>query len=139
MTNLQAAIGLAQTERLESLVDRRRHNARLYSERLAGVRGLTVPVEMEWARNVFWMYSILIGDQFGCSRDELRRRLARRGIETRTMFVPMHLQPVFFEQYRGKSFPISEALCRTGMYLPSSPSLTEADIDYITTEIRRTQ
>jgi perosamine synthetase len=136
MTNLQAAVGLAQTEQLGEFVEKRRLNAALYEERLRDIGGLTLPVERGDVRNVFWMYSILVEDGFGCSRDELRRRLARRGIETRTMFVPMHLQPVYFEKYRGQRFPVAESLCRRGMYLPSSTALTEEDIDFVAGEIR---
>jgi perosamine synthetase len=139
MTNLQAAVGLAQTERLEALVEKRRRNAELYAEKLRGIRGLTLPVERDGVRNVFWMFSILVEDDFGCSRDALRQRLARRGIETRTMFVPMHLQPVYFHQYRGRKFPVAESLCRKGMYLPSSPCLTKLDIEFVADEIRRAQ
>jgi perosamine synthetase len=137
MTNLQAAVGLAQTERLEEFVAKRRRNAELYTAQLRNIHGLSLPVEREGMQSVFWMYCILVEDEFGCSRDELRRRLARRGIETRTMFVPLHLQPIYFEQFRGQRYPVAEALCRKGMYLPSSSALTTADIDRVVAEIRR--
>ena len=135
MTNLQAAVGLAQTERLSQLVEARRDNARLYSERLGEISGLTLPAESEGARSVFWMYGILVGDDFGISRGELRRRLARRGIETRTFFIPIHLQPVYFRKFKGQRFPVAEDLCRRGMYLPSSSGLREEDIDVVAREI----
>jgi perosamine synthetase len=131
MTNLQAAVGLAQTERLDRLVAARRTNARLYNEALGGVRGLSLPVELADVTNVFWMYALRVEDDFGCSRDELRRRLARQGIETRTFFIPVHLQPIYFRRFRGQTFPVAEELCRTGLYLPSGPSLTAAEIAWV--------
>lgn len=128
MTNLQAAVGLAQAERLPEFVAIRRGNARRYSQALAGVSGITLPPERSGAEGVFWMYGILVGDEFGCSRDELRRRLAKRGIETRTFFVPIPIQPVYFRQWRGTRFPVAERLGSTGLYLPSSACLTAEDI-----------
>jgi perosamine synthetase len=138
MTNLQAAVGLAQTERLADLVARRRHNAERYAAALAGIPGLGLPVERPGVRNVFWMFGITVdAGVFGCTRDELRRRLARRGIETRTFFVPMHIQPAYFRAHRGESYPVAERLGATGLYLPSGPSLSDADVAYVAREVRR--
>ncbi len=131
MTNLQAAVGLAQTERLEEFVEIRRANAKRYTRRLYRFPGLRLPVERPWARNVYWMYGVVVEDEFGISRDELRRRLARRGIETRTFFIPIHLQPIYYEQFKGQRFPVAEDLCRRGLYLPSGATLTEAEVSYI--------
>ena len=137
LSNLQAAVGLAQVERLEQLVAARIENRRRYVDGLAGTAGIGLPVERPGVRNVFWMFGITIGDEFGCSRDELRRRLAARGIETRTFFVPIHLQPAYFDLYRGERYPIAEELGRTGLYLPSGAGLTESDIAYVCSEIDR--
>ena len=139
MTNMQAAVGLAQAERFEFLVNCRRHNAELYGKMLAGVPGLILPPEKSWARNVFWMYGILVQPEFGLSRDELRGRLAERGIETRTFFVPIHLQPIYFKAYGHQSFPVAEMLCERGMYLPSAATLTSGDIQFITQCIKEIQ
>jgi perosamine synthetase len=131
MTNMQAAVGLAQTERLEEFVRIRRDNAARYSARLRHIPGLTLPVERPWAKNVYWMYGVVVEDGFGISRDELRRHLARRGIETRTFFIPIHLQPIYYEMHRGQRFPVAEELCRRGLYLPSGATLTEAEVAYV--------
>jgi perosamine synthetase len=128
---MQAAIGLAQTERLPELVERRRRNARIYAETLGGVRGLRLPRECGGAKNVFWMYGILVEEEFGCSRDELRRRLAQQGIETRTFFIPIHFQPIYFAQFKGQRYPVSETLCQKGMYLPSGAGLTESEVRFV--------
>jgi perosamine synthetase len=131
MTNLQAAVGLAQTERFETLVQVRRDNAARYHEALAAVPGLRLPGEAADTKNVFWMYGLLVEDEFGCSRDELRARLARQGIETRTFFVPIHFQPIYFARFRGQRYPVAERLCQRGLYLPSGSSLTPADIETV--------
>ncbi len=135
MTNMQAAVGLAQTERLAHLVDIRLENARRYSAALSGTPGLTLPPDPPGRRNVFWMYSILVEEEFGCSRDELRRHLAAKGIETRTFFIPIHLQPIYRDRFQGQPYPIADALCRKGLYLPSGPGLSMASIEYIAREI----
>ncbi|MGH7265884.1 MAG: DegT/DnrJ/EryC1/StrS family aminotransferase [Candidatus Rokuibacteriota bacterium] len=136
MTNLQAAVGVAQTERLEEFVEIRRVNAARYTRLLSKIPGLTLPVERPWARNVYWMYGVVVEDAFGISRDELRQRLARRGIETRTFFIPIHLQPIYYALYEGQRYPVAEELCRRGLYLPSGATLTEAEITYICEMVR---
>jgi len=136
MTNLQAAIGLAQTEQMATFVAQRRANAAYYTELLSDIPGLVTPPEAEWATNVYWMYGILIKPEFGLTRDELRRALAEHGIETRTFFIPMHVQPVYYPQYKGERYPRAEQLCREGMYLPSASSLTREEMEYIVETIR---
>ncbi|MFW9973452.1 MAG: DegT/DnrJ/EryC1/StrS family aminotransferase, partial [Candidatus Odinarchaeota archaeon] len=95
MTNLQAAIGKAQVDKIDKLIDKKRDIAKRYSDGLASVKGITLPVEMDWAKNVYWMYSVLIEKEFGLTRDELISKLRERDIEARTFFIPMNLQPVF--------------------------------------------
>ncbi len=135
MTNLQAAVGLAQTERLAEIVAARRRLHALYSERLREIPGLELPTEDAGVRSVFWMYAIRVDAAFGVARDELRRLLAERGIETRTFFVPIHAQPVYFGRFRGQRFPVAESLCRRGLYLPTAETLGERDVDWICGEI----
>ena len=136
LTNLQAAVGLAQTEQMDHFIARRRENAGLYSAMLRDVPGLTLPAEEPWARNVYWMYGVLVEDEFGIGRDELRRRLAARGIETRTFFIPMHLQPIYHADYQDERYPVAEDLCRRGMYLPSASSLTRREIECVVEAVK---
>ncbi|MBI4287978.1 MAG: DegT/DnrJ/EryC1/StrS family aminotransferase [Chloroflexi bacterium] len=128
MTNLQAAIGLAQLERINELSEMRRRNASRYNSLLAGVPGIRLPVERAWARNVYWMYSVVIKDAFGASRDDLMARLTQRGIETRPMFIPMHQQPAFLQRglFTGERYPVAEELSERGLNLPSSSGLGDA-------------
>jgi perosamine synthetase len=139
MTNLQAAVGLAQTEQMEGFVARRRENAAAYTALLREVSGLTLPVQEPWASNVYWMYGVLVEDDFGMTRDELRRSLAEQGIETRTFFIPMHLQPIYHEHYRGERYPVAEDLCRRGLYFPSASSLTQPEIEFVVQAVRESQ
>jgi perosamine synthetase len=137
MTNLQAAVGLAQVEQMDKFVEARRRNAAEYSCRLWGIPGITTPPEATWAKNVYWMYGILVDrEQYGMTRDELRRALADHGIETRTFFIPMHCQPVYWQAFKAQRYPVAERLCRDGFYLPSASSLTLDEIEYVTGVIR---
>ena len=137
MTNMQAAVGLAQTEQMDGFVAARRANAARYTAALEQIPGIVTPPQAEWAKSVFWMYSILVEDEFGMTRDQLRAYLADHGIETRTFFIPMHLQPIYHQAYKGQRYPIAEMLCQRGFYLPSASSLTAREIDYVTETVRR--
>jgi perosamine synthetase len=139
MTNLQAAIGLAQVEQLDGLVVQRRRNAALYNKLLMEVPGIVLPPEASNVESVFWMYSILVGDEFGMTRDQLRWFLADKGIETRTFFIPMHFQPIYYATYKGQRYPVAEDLCRRGLYLPSSSSLSKEEIRYVTEAVKEAQ
>jgi perosamine synthetase len=128
MTNIQAAIGLAQLERIEEMIAIRRRNAAHYSRRLAELPGLTLPPNMAWAENVYWMYSVLVEDEFGLERDEVRARLGGAGIETRPFFYPVHALPMY---NTGQSLPVAEDLGRRGINLPSGATLRPAQIDLV--------
>lgn len=133
MTNIQAAIGLAQLERIEEMVERRRSHAMRYNHLLADVPGIQHPVERPWARNVYWMYALLIHDEFGMEREELMKILEERGIESRTFFFPMHEQPVFrgMKIFPDDRYPVAENLGRRGLYLPSSSGLSDDEIQFV--------
>ncbi len=132
MTNLQAALGLAQLEKIDDFIEIRRTNASLYNSLLQNVKGITTPPQQKWAKNVYWMYSILLNEnQFGMSRNDLMVRLEREGIETRPFFTPVHKQPVFRDSYRGQNYPVAEALSISGLNLPSGNTLTKKEIGTI--------
>lgn len=133
MSNILAAIGVAQMEKIDEFIERRRKNAQLYNSLLKDVEGIITPTEKSWAKNVYWMYSILIERGFGITRDELIKKLEKEGIETRTFFLPMHYQPVFKKMglFEGQSYPVAEEISRTGMYLPSGSGLKKEEIAQI--------
>lgn len=141
MTNLQAALGLAQFERIEEFLNRRRRNAALYSALLSGVQGLTLPVERPNVKNAYWMYSILVGKDFGVSRDDLIKRLRDEGVETRTFFITLHNQPFLKKRNLASKerFPVAEDIARRGLYLPSGSGLKTKDIEYACYCIKKIQ
>lgn len=129
MTNIQAAIGVAQMEKIDRIITIKRENAKAYNVLLGNVSGISIPPEAEWAKNVYWMYSILLEEDAGISRDDLMLKLKEDGIDTRPFFYPMHTQPPYAEN--RCSLPIAEDLAKRGINLPSSPLLKEQEIEYI--------
>jgi len=136
MTNLQAAVGVAQFEHIDEFVETRRRNAHMYNSLLSEVEGIATPREAEWAKNVYWMYTILVEDSFGVSRDELMARLKEEGIGTRRAFYPIHVQPLYEERFKGQKYPVSDELSRKGFYLPSGNTLTKEQIEKVVESIK---
>jgi len=135
MTNLQAAVGVAQMERIDEFINTRRKNAQLLNHLLGQVPGLSLPPEACWAKNVYWMYSLLVDEGFGITRDQLIDCLKGQRIETRPFFYPLHLQPLYEHRFRGESYPVAEELSQKGINLPSGNELTETQIRYIANAI----
>jgi len=100
---------------------------------------MILPTEKEWAKNVLWMYSVLIKDEFGMSRDELQVKLKASGVDTRAFFIPMHQQPAFrhLGLFEGESYPVSEEISKRGMSLPSGSGLKEEEIEQVSTTLKR--
>ncbi|MBI2549705.1 DegT/DnrJ/EryC1/StrS family aminotransferase [Candidatus Woesearchaeota archaeon] len=136
MTNVQAALGLAQLEQIDKFLVAKRKNAEIYNSLLKGVKGLTLQHEMPWAKSVYWMHSILVEDDFGCNRDELMKLLKAEGVDTRPFFYPMHQLPMYSEGHSDSEFPVASELARKGINLPSSVKLTEKDIEYVCNAIK---
>lgn len=133
MPNVLAAIGLAQLERVDFYLENRRRNAAYYNERLAGQRGITTPPNEPYTLNSYWMYGILIEDDFGLTRDEVMARLHAAGIDTRSFFVSMHRQPALVKygcDVAGQ-YPVTDELARKGLYLPSGSGLREEELSRI--------
>lgn len=138
MTGFQAALGLSQLRRIEEIIAAKRDLAARYGIALEGIAGLQLPIELDWARNVYWMYAVTIGPEFPMPRDELASRLRADEIDTRTFFCPMDLQP-FLRRLPGFSdvaCPVADQIWETGLYLPSSPGLGDADVAKIAASIR---
>jgi perosamine synthetase len=137
LTNLQAAVGLAQLERIEEFVNKHRENAYYYNSLLKGIHGVTLPPEMSWAKNVYWLYTILIDEEIlGITRDDLMKKLENYGIDTRSSFLPIHLQPPYRDVYANEKYPIAELLGRRGVNLPSGNMITKKDIEYVVSAIK---
>lgn len=136
MTNIQAAIGLAQLEQIDKFLAAKIRHAQLYRSLLQGVKGLTLQPELPWARSVYWMHSVLVDEtEFGCSRDELMQKLKEKGIDSRPFFYPMHQLPMYSSGYSDTDFPVATGLSRSGINLPSSVKLSEQDIRHVCSAI----
>jgi len=134
MTNMQAAIGLAQMERIDQLVGDRKRVAGWYAQRLQGVAGLTLPGRARRVDNVFWLYSVLARDKG--TRDQLMAGLAEASIETRPFFHPIHTFPMYRQCRTDNGCPVACELSMRGLNLPTSSYLKEEDIDVIAAEVR---
>jgi perosamine synthetase len=133
LTNMQAALGLAQLEAIEAAIQHKRWLGEAYTRRLAEAPGLQLPVEEPWAKNVYWMYGVVLNDAAGLDAAEFAARLAARGIMTRPFFLGMHEQPALRARglFAGEHYPVAERLARQGLYLPSGLTLTEAQVDEV--------
>jgi perosamine synthetase len=139
MTNLQAALGVAQLERLDEFVCRKRAMGARYTQQLAGVQGVQLPLaHTPDADNIYWVYGLVLDDEVPFDADEAMRRLAKMGVGCRPFFWPMHEQPVMRRMglFEGLSLPVSERLARRGFYVPSGMALTETQIDTVAAAVR---
>jgi len=133
LSNLQAAVGLAQFERIDQFIKRRRRNARIYNEIFSKTDKIQTPPEEKWAKNVYWMYSILAENQK--SRDKIMQKIKKFGIETRVMFLPMHKQKAFKNYKFNSRFPVAEQLSKTGLNLPSGNNHTDKQVEFVANQI----
>ena len=127
MTNLQAALGVAQLERLDEFVGIKRHMGARYTELLAGTSGIQLPLpHTDYAENIYWVYALVLGDDVPFDAKEAMVRLGKSGIGTRPFFWPMHEQPVFKKMglFADETHPVAERIARRGFYIPSGMALT---------------
>jgi perosamine synthetase len=130
MTNVAAAIGLAQLENIEWHLQRRLEIADWYRDELGSIPNLTWQLQQPWAKHVYWMFTVVLPDRISASRDELIRRLLQRGVETRPVFYPVHILPPY-SGMPDKNFPIAERIAERGLSLPSWGGLTQDDIRHV--------
>lgn len=131
MTNIQAAIGLAQLERVEHHLESRRRVARWYEAAMQRLGGRVIPPVVEdYAEHVYWMYTIQLGESVSKSRDQIMMEMDALGIETRPVFHPMHVLPPY-EHLATRPFPNAERCAARGINLPTHALLTQADVDRV--------
>ncbi len=134
MTNLQAAVGVAQLERLDEFVRRKRRMGKRYHELLSSLEGLELmPLRTQYAENIYWVYGVVLKDSIAFDAQVAMERLGEQRIGTRPFFWPMHEQPVFLKMgmFAGESYPVAERLARRGFYLPSGMTLSDEQIDEV--------
>lgn len=139
MTNLQAAIGLAQLERLDEFVKKKRNMGKYYTKKLKDVEFIQLPSEKtSYAENIYWVYGIMLSDQLNFDADEMMKRLAAKNIGTRPFFFPMHEQPVFHKMglFENERYPVAGRISKQGFYLPSGLALTEEQMDKVVKVIK---
>lgn len=132
MSNIQAALGLAQLERLDEHVARKRRVGAMYDARLKGIGRLQLPLpKTTYAENIYWVYGVVLGDEMPLDAPAMMSRLAEQSIGTRPFFWPMHEQPVFkrMNLFRDVACPVAERLARRGFYLPSGLGLGDEDLE----------
>jgi len=131
MTNIQAALGLAQFERLEEFIAKKREIGKMYNELFKDNPYFELPLEKtEFAENIYWVYGIVLKSKINFDAEEAMKILGRMKIGTRPFFHPMHLQPVFDKMnlFKNEIYPVSENLSKRGFYIPSGLALTEEQI-----------
>lgn len=133
MTNLQAAIGVAQLSKIDEFIEKKRQLVGWYNAELAESPCIVTPCEMPWARSVYWMYSVLIKEAGEEKRDKVIMEMERAGVETRPVFYPVHVMP----PYTGNGhFPIAERIGSTGISLPSAITLKREQVRFISQQLR---
>ncbi len=134
MTNLQAAVGIAQMEQLEVFVIKKRKMGQKYTELLSDIKSIDLPVQKtDYAENIYWVYGIVLKDEIPFDAEEAMKRLGEKGIGTRPFFWPMHEQPVLKKMvlFKGESHPVAERISRRGFYIPSGLALTDNQINEV--------
>ena len=131
MSNLQAALGLAQLERIDELIAKKRKIYDLYFSRLSEIAGIQLSIEKKWARSIHWMTSLVLDKNIPLSREDLRSRLLLKRIDTRPFFPPMSSFPMF----KKAKNPVAEFIGDRGINLPSALNLTENQINYVCDEL----
>lgn len=139
MTNMQAALGLAQLENLDKHIVRKREIGNLYNELLKDVSGVQLPKKQtDYAENIYWVYGIVLNKNLGINAIDIMQKLGQKGIGTRPFFYPMHLQPVFNKQgmFLNEKHPVAENMAEYGFYLPSGLGLKNEEIEYVAEQLK---
>jgi len=130
MTNMQAAIGLAQLERVDQILEAKIRNGKLYKTNFDGCFGLQLQIERQYVKQVYWMYCVQLSPKLGLDAEFVIKKLAEKKIGCRPFFLGLHSQPVMSEytDRNCEKFPVTEKASRYGFYLPSSINLSIEDI-----------
>jgi perosamine synthetase len=139
MSNLQAALGVAQLERLDEFVGRKRRMGKRYTELLADTPGVQLPLAAtDYADNIYWVFAMVLNDDVSFDAKEAITRLGKLGIGTRPFFWPMNKQPVFLNMglFADEHCPVAERIARRGFYIPSGIALTDEQIERSAAAVR---
>jgi perosamine synthetase len=134
MTNMQAALGLAQLERLDEFVLQKRQMGQRYTELLAGSQGVQLPLlATAYAENIYWVYGLMLDESTGWNAEQAMILFSEKGVGTRPFFYPMHKQPVFMKMglFDGECYPVAERMASQGFYIPSGMALTAVQMECV--------
>jgi len=139
MTNLQAALGLAQLEQLDKFVEKKRKMGKLYTDSLKEIKQIQLPLEeTSYAKNIYWVFGIVLKNNAKNNAKKIMGQLQELGIGTRPFFYPLHLQPYFKNKFAFyyDSYPVSENMSQMGFYLPSGLNLSSLQIENICNHLK---
>jgi perosamine synthetase len=139
-TNLQSAVGLAQLEKLNHFIFKKRQIGTFYNKGLSKIKIFNTPLEKKiYAKNIFWVYGLVLKENSPIKLDFLMKKLKQYGIETRNFFWPLHLQPALKKMgfFKNTKLPVAEYLSRNGLYLPSGLSITSVQQKYVINKIKK--
>lgn len=128
MTNLQAAIGCAQMERIDEFVNEKRRLANFYNTILTETSVFILPPQESWAVNGYWLYTAILKENCGITRDELMQKMLKNGVETRAVFFPLHEMPPYKNYPTKSNFRNANYISQQGISLPSSVNISEAEL-----------
>ena len=140
MSNLQAAVGLAQFEKIQRNIERKRQIGARYRELLQNIEGLELPIERtDYAENLYWVFGVVLRSDVSFDAEAAMTRLATLGVGTRPFFWPLHEQPVLRRMgwFPDETCPVAERLARRGFYLPSGLALDEAQMERVARAVRQ--
>ena len=138
MTNMQAALGLAQLERLDEFVERKRRMGAKYTKMLRRLKNVQLPLsKMNYANNIYWVFGLVLNDSIEFDAKEAIKRLREKDIDCRPFFYPMHQQPILIKMgfFQSESYPVAERLSKRGLYIPSGIALTDEQINQVTKKV----
>jgi perosamine synthetase len=140
MSNIQAALGVAQLEKIETTIRKKRYIGAKYQELLQGSQGLQLPiVKKDYADNIYWVFGVVLGDEVSVDAAEFGKRLEVLGVGTRPFFWPMHEQPALLSRglFKDERYPEAERIARKGLYLPSGVAITDEQIEYVADQVKK--
>lgn len=139
-TNLQAAVGLAQVERLEQFIQKKREMGKIYTEAFSDLACVKLPIaETDYAQNIYWVYGMVLDNSVSVDNRMIQEKLKAEGIGSRTFFWCMHEQPVYCKQdyFMNEKYPVAENLARKGFYIPSGLALTDRQMEIVIEKVRK--
>jgi perosamine synthetase len=137
LSNVLAAIGCAQLSKIEETIAHKRKIADFYNKQLGAIQELQLPVEKSYAKNVYWMFQVVLRGSMAGKRKIVMEELNKRGIETREAFMPYNLQEIFIKRglVRKDDCPVANNIGENGFYLPSGPIMSEEELGFVTDSI----